>query len=73
MNARETVFVIDDDAAVRSAMRAMLEEQSSGDSSSRYDRGYPPLREWVADDRFEIGEMVAWISINEDDGRRGKR
>jgi hypothetical protein len=50
----------------------MLKEQLEGDSSSRHDRVYPSLRDWVEDDRFEIGEMVAWISINEDDGRRGK-
>jgi NAD(P)-dependent dehydrogenase (short-subunit alcohol dehydrogenase family) len=51
---------------------AMLKEQLEGESSSRHDRVYPSLRDWVEDDRFEIGEMVAWISINEDDGRRGK-
>ena len=51
---------------------AMLETQQKGESSSRFDRAYPTLREWVDEDRFEIGEMVAWVSINEDDGRRGK-
>ena len=51
---------------------AMLEAQLKGESSSRHNRDYPTLREWVAEDRFEIGEMVAWVSINEDDGRRGK-
>ena len=51
---------------------AMLKEQLEGESSSRHDRRYPSLRDWVEDDRFEIGEMVAWISINEDEGRRGK-
>lgn len=51
---------------------AMIEEQLEGETSSRYNRDYPTLREWVAEDRFEIGEMVAWVSINEDDGRRGK-
>ncbi len=50
----------------------MLKEQLEGESSSRHDRVYPSLREWVDEDRFEIGEMVAWVSINEDDGRRGK-
>lgn len=53
-------------------MRAMLKEESAGDSSSRYNRGYPSLRTWAGDDKFYIGEMVAWISINEDEGRRGK-
>lgn len=51
---------------------AMLKEQLEGESSSRHDRVYPSLRDWVEDDRFDIGEMVAWISINEDEGRRGK-
>jgi len=51
---------------------AMLKKQIEGESSSRHDRVYPSLRDWVDDDRFDIGEMVAWISINEDEGRRGK-
>jgi NAD(P)-dependent dehydrogenase (short-subunit alcohol dehydrogenase family) len=50
----------------------MVKEQLAGETSSRFDRGYPSLRKWVEDDRFEIGEMVAWVSINEDEGRRGK-
>jgi hypothetical protein len=50
----------------------MVKEESSGETSSRFDRAYPSLRKWVEDDRFEIGEMVAWVSINEDEGRRGK-
>jgi hypothetical protein len=53
-------------------IRGMLQEQMSGESSSRYDRLYPTLREWVEEERFEIGEMTAWVSINEDEGRRGK-
>jgi len=53
-------------------IRAMLKKESSGESSSRYDRGYPSLRTWLAEDKFEIGEMVAWVSINEEEGRRGK-
>jgi hypothetical protein len=51
---------------------AMLKEQLEGESSSLHNRDYPTLREWVNEDRFEIGEMVAWVSINEDDGKRGK-
>lgn len=51
---------------------SMVKDQLAGETSSRFDRGYPSLRRWVADDRFEIGEMVAWVSINEDEGRRGK-
>jgi len=54
-------------------IQAMLQSHTGGDSSSRNDRVYPSLREWAADDRFEIGEMVAWVSVNEDEGRRGKQ
>lgn len=51
---------------------AMIKEESSGESSSRFNRTYPSLRQWLDEDRFEIGEMVAWVSINEDEGLRGK-
>jgi NAD(P)-dependent dehydrogenase (short-subunit alcohol dehydrogenase family) len=51
---------------------AMLKKEGAGESSSRYNRAYPTLRRWDAKDSFEIGEMVAWVSINEDEGRRGK-
>jgi hypothetical protein len=53
-------------------IQAMIDTESRGESSSLYNREYPSLRKWVQDDRFEIGEMVAWISINEDEGLRGK-
>jgi hypothetical protein len=43
------------------------------DSSSNADRAYPALRKWSDDDSFDIGEMVAWISLNEEGGRRGKQ
>ncbi len=55
------------------AIRAMFADQSMGDSSSRYDRVFPTLREWAADDRFEVGEMAAWVAMYEDQGRRWKR
>lgn len=51
---------------------AMLQREGAGDSSSQFNRAYPTLRRWDAKDSFEIGEMVAWVSINEDEGRRGK-
>lgn len=51
---------------------AMLKEELEGESSSRYDRAYSSLREWAEEDRFDIGEMVAWVAIHEDGGRRGK-
>lgn len=51
---------------------AMIKAESGGETSSFYNRTYPSLRKWLDEDRFEIGEMVAWISINEDAGQRGK-
>lgn len=54
-------------------IRAMLKDGLSGDSSSRADRGYPELRQWQTSESFNIGEIVAWVSIHEDEGRRGKR
>ena len=55
------------------AIRAMLDEQHSGDTSSAHDRAYPTLRNWLPDDdSFHIGEITAWVAANEDAGRRGK-
>jgi hypothetical protein len=55
------------------AIRQMLRDQLSGDTSSTHDRAYPTLRDWqVDDDSFHIGEITAWVAINEDEGRRGK-
>lgn len=51
---------------------AMLKVEIEGESSSRFNRVYPSLRKWVAEDQFDIGEMAAWVSVNEDRGRRGK-
>lgn len=55
------------------AIRAMIKDGIEGNSSSRYDRVYPSLRKWVNADTFEIGEMVAWVSVHEDEGARGKQ
>ncbi len=50
-----------------------IREELSGDTSSHYDRNYPTSREWNPDDlRFDIGELVGWLLITEDQGRRGK-
>lgn len=54
-------------------IREMIATEMSGESSSRYDRSYPSLRQWLpGDDSFNVGEITAWISINEDKGKRGK-
>lgn len=54
--------------AIKSATQIVLE----GDTSSRHDRTYPAMREWQDDDRFDVGEVVGWLFIHEEDGRRGK-
>ncbi|MBI3159810.1 MAG: short-chain dehydrogenase [Chloroflexi bacterium] len=48
------------------------DELDLSDTSSRKDRFYPSLRRWKDDDAFHIGEIAAWVSIYEDEGRRGK-
>jgi hypothetical protein len=30
------------------------------------------MREWVDDDAFDVGEIVGWLFIHEEQGRRGK-
>ncbi len=53
---------------IKTATRVVLE----GDTSSRYDRTYSAMRDWQDDDSFDVGEMVGWLFIHEEDGRRGK-
>lgn len=55
-----------------SAIRAEIAQTLSGDTSSRLDRIFADSRAWQANDTFDIGEVVAWIFIHEDAGRRGK-
>ncbi len=58
-------------------LRRLLEEireQTSGDTSSRYDRIYPAAREWSPDDlTIRIGELVGWLLNTEERGFRFKR
>jgi NAD(P)-dependent dehydrogenase (short-subunit alcohol dehydrogenase family) len=53
-------------------LRAHLREVAALDSSSRQDRVYPDLAAWVETDDFEVGEIVGWLFIDEEKGRRGK-
>ncbi|MER3546038.1 MAG: short-chain dehydrogenase [Chloroflexota bacterium] len=55
-----------------SAIRAEIAQTLSSDTSSRLDRIFADSRAWQANDTFDIGEVVAWIFIHEDAGRRGK-
>jgi hypothetical protein len=54
--------------AIKAATQVLLD----GDTSSRHDRTYPAMREWVDDDAFDVGEIVGWLFIHEEQGRRGK-
>jgi hypothetical protein len=43
-----------------------------GAASSQFDRAYPSTMTWQDDDTFDIGEIVGWLFIVEEKGRRGK-
>ncbi len=49
-----------------------LEASQTAGSGSRVERSYPSLRRWVADDSFDVGEIVGWLFNTEEQGRRGK-
>ncbi|MEK6221821.1 MAG: short-chain dehydrogenase, partial [Chloroflexota bacterium] len=56
-----------------SKIKAMMTAELNGDSSSRFNREFAAIRNWdLKDDRFNIGEIAAWVSSYEDKGRRGK-
>jgi hypothetical protein len=52
---------------------AVHETASDVLGSSRFDRRFVDPRTWEPADRFEIGEVVAWVLIHEDQGSRLKR
>lgn len=54
------------------AMQNML-SQESADTSSLHDRNFSDSRNWHTDaSPLDIGEAVAWVFNNEDQGQRGK-
>lgn len=55
-----------------SAIRAEIAHSLGGDTSSRLDRILSDSRTWQPNDAFDIGEVVAWVFIHEDEGRRWK-
>jgi hypothetical protein len=55
-----------------SAARAEIAGALGGDTSSRFERIFSDARTWEANDSFDIGEVVAWVFIHEDGGRRWK-
>ena len=53
---------------LQESITAILE----GAASSQFDRAYPSTMTWQDDDSFDIGEIVGWLFIVEEKGRRGK-
>jgi NAD(P)-dependent dehydrogenase (short-subunit alcohol dehydrogenase family) len=50
-----------------------VKAELTGDTSSFYDRLYPASRMWAPEEiRFDIGEIVGWLFIYEEHGRRMK-
>jgi hypothetical protein len=54
------------------AIQAEIESSLAGDTSSQQDRPFGSSRGWRDDDRFDVGEVVAWVFNEEEHGRRGK-
>ena len=55
------------------AIRRTVGIELGADTSSRHDRTYPASRQWLSGgDAFDIGEIVAWVLNNEDQGSRAK-
>jgi len=53
-------------------LRAFLKIAASAPAGSAVDRVYPSAASWSAEDTFDVGEVVGWLFINEEKGRRGK-
>jgi NAD(P)-dependent dehydrogenase (short-subunit alcohol dehydrogenase family) len=53
-------------------LRAFLKVAAEAPASSGIDRVYPSTASWSADDTFDVGEVVGWLFIHEEKGRRGK-
>ena len=55
-----------------SALRAFLHAVGESGAGSDQDRVYPSAASWTEDDAFDVGEVVGWLFIHEEKGRRGK-
>ena len=53
-------------------LRAFLKIAANAPAGSAVDRVYPSAAAWSAEDTFDVGEVVGWLFINEEKGRRGK-
>ncbi len=52
--------------------RGTVRAEPDDDTSSRVDRSFAASREWPSDNGFfDIGEIVAWNLIYEEDGHGG--
>jgi hypothetical protein len=55
------------------ALCAVVRQEASGDTSSLSDRNLAASQEWRSEPgALDIGEAVAWIFNNEDQGQREK-
>jgi hypothetical protein len=52
-------------------LRAFLQLGAAAPAGSGFDRAYPSLAAWSADEAFDVGEIVGWLFIHEEKGRRG--
>jgi NAD(P)-dependent dehydrogenase (short-subunit alcohol dehydrogenase family) len=55
-----------------SGLRAFLHVLAESGAGSSQDRAYPSAVSWTEDDAFDVGEVVGWLFIHEEKGRRGK-
>ena len=55
-----------------SGLRAFLHVMAESGAGSAQDRAYPSAVSWTEDDAFDVGEVVGWLFIHEEKGRRGK-
>jgi NAD(P)-dependent dehydrogenase (short-subunit alcohol dehydrogenase family) len=53
-------------------LRAFLGVAASAPAGSGVDRVYPSAASWTTDGVFDVGEVVGWLFIHEEKGRRGK-
>jgi hypothetical protein len=54
-------------------IQRQITAELDGDTSSYHDRLHPASRMWTSDEiRFDIGEIVGWLFIYEENGRRMK-
>jgi NAD(P)-dependent dehydrogenase (short-subunit alcohol dehydrogenase family) len=53
-------------------LRAFLKIAAQAPAGSGVDRVYPSAAAWSPEDIFDVGEIVGWLFIHEEKGRRGK-